>query len=146
MKTKQFSFSKRIHLSLWHKHLSINSLFNDLSKNEMLSLTLLDLWREHQRSLTVNSLNNSPCQETITCSLNHHNLKLETCYCYVCFQNISQRSSSWISNIVINGMWFNNNQSIIFNNKLSSRFNWVSDELTFNAPDNDVAPDEPILL
>ena len=53
---------------------------------------------------------------------------------------------SWISNVVPNGMWFNNNQLIIFNNKLTLRFNWASDELTFNASDNDVAPDEPILL
>ena len=43
-------------------------------------------------------------------------------------------------------MWFNNNQLIIFNNKLTPRFNWVSDELTFNAEDNDVAPDEQMLL
>ena len=43
-------------------------------------------------------------------------------------------------------MWFNNNQLIIFINKLNPRSNWVSDELTFNAEDNDVAPDEPILF
>ena len=43
-------------------------------------------------------------------------------------------------------MWFNNNQLIIFNNKLTTKFNWVSDELTFNASDNDVAPDDPILF
>ena len=45
-----------------------------------------------------------------------------------------------------NGMWFNNNQFIIFNNKLILRTNWVSDELTFNPSDNDVAPESPILL
>ena len=108
MKTKQFSFSKHIDLSLWHKHLSINSLFNIQSKNEMLTLTLLDLWREHQRSLTVNSLNNSPFQKTITCSLNHRHLKPDTCDCYICFQNINQSFSSWISNKITNGMLFNN--------------------------------------
>ena len=43
-------------------------------------------------------------------------------------------------------MWFNNNQLIIFINKINTRFNWVSDELTFNAEDNDVAPESPILL
>ena len=43
-------------------------------------------------------------------------------------------------------MWLNNDQLIIFNNKLNPRFNWVRDELTFNASDNDVAPDSPILL
>ena len=72
--------------------------------------------------------------------------KLNTRDCYVCFQSISQCFSSWISNLVPNGMWFNNNQLIIFINKLNSRSNWVSDELTFNASDNDVAPDSPILL
>ena len=43
-------------------------------------------------------------------------------------------------------MRLNNNQLIIFNNKLTYRTNRVSDELTFNPSDNDVAPDEPILL
>ena len=43
-------------------------------------------------------------------------------------------------------MWLNNNQLIIFNNKHNPRSNWVSDELTFNPSDNDVAPDSPILL
>ena len=43
-------------------------------------------------------------------------------------------------------MVFNNNQSIIFNNELTTRFNWVSDELTFNASDNDLAPESPILF
>ena len=43
-------------------------------------------------------------------------------------------------------MWFNNNQLIMFNNKLILRYNWVSDELTFNASDNDVAPESPILF
>ena len=66
--------------------------------------------------------------------------------CYVWFQSTSQCLSPWISNIVINGMWFNNNQLIIFNNKLKNRSNWVRDELTFNASDNDVAPDSPILF
>ena len=41
-------------------------------------------------------------------------------------------------------MWLNNNQIIIFNNKLTPRYNSVSDELTFNAEDNDVAPESPI--
>ena len=45
-----------------------------------------------------------------------------------------------------NGMWFNKKQLIAFNNKLTLRFNWVSDELTFNTSDNEVAPDDPILL
>ena len=145
MRTKKFSSSKHIDLSLWHKHLSINSLFNIISKNEMLTLTPLDLWREHQWSLTVNSLNNSPCQKIIIRSLNHHNLKLYICV-FVCFQTISKCSSSWFSNIVPNVMWFNNNQLIIFNNKLIPTSKWVRDELTFNAEDNDVAPELPILL
>ena len=72
--------------------------------------------------------------------------KLNIRDCYVCFQTISQCFSSWISNIVPNGMWLNDNQLIIFINKLISRTNWVSDELTFNASDNDVAPDSPILF
>ena len=42
--------------------------------------------------------------------------------------------------------WLNNNQLIIFNNKLNPSSNWVSDELTFNPSDIDVAPDSPILL
>ena len=37
-------------------------------------------------------------------------------------------------------------RSSIFNNKLRYRSNSVRDELTFSASDNDVAPDEPILL
>ena len=43
-------------------------------------------------------------------------------------------------------MRFNNNQLIIFINKLISRSNWVSDELTFNASDNDDIPEEPIVF
>ena len=43
-----------------------------------------------------------------------------------------------------NGMGLNNNQLFIFKNKLTSRYNWVRDELTFNDSDNDVAPDDPI--
>ena len=43
-------------------------------------------------------------------------------------------------------MWFNNIQLIIFNNKLRYRYNRVIDELTFNAEDNDVAPESPILF
>ena len=42
-------------------------------------------------------------------------------------------------------MWLDNNQLIIFNNKLNPRSNWVSDELTFSASDNDDNPDEPII-
>ena len=38
------------------------------------------------------------------------------------------------------------NQSIAFNNKLNPSSSWVSDELAFNASDNDVAPDSPITL
>ena len=43
-------------------------------------------------------------------------------------------------------MWLNDNQLIVFYYKLTPRYNWVSDELTFSASDNDVAPDSSILL
>ena len=43
-------------------------------------------------------------------------------------------------------MWFNYNQLIILNDKINVKSNWVSDELTFNTSDNNVAPDEPILF
>ena len=43
-------------------------------------------------------------------------------------------------------MWLNNNQLTIPNNEPNTRFNWVSDELTLNASDNDVAPESPIIL
>ena len=84
--------------------------------------------------------------KTITCSLNHCYSIFNVCDCYVCFHNIIQFCSSWISNIVINGMWLNNNHWIIFIHILNVRLNWVRDELTFNASDNDVAPESPILL
>ena len=79
MKTKQFSFSKHIYLSLWYKHLSISSLFNILFKNEMITLTLLDLWRK--QSLTVSSLNDSPFQKIITCSFNLHDKQVQWLLC-----------------------------------------------------------------
>ena len=72
--------------------------------------------------------------------------KHNVCDCDVWFHNTGQRSFPWITNIVTNGMRFNNDQLIIFINKLTLRSSWVSDELTFNPEDNDVAPDEPILL
>ena len=43
-------------------------------------------------------------------------------------------------------MLLNNNQLIIFNDKLTPKPNWMSDELTFNAEDNDVAPESPMML
>ena len=43
-------------------------------------------------------------------------------------------------------MWFSDNQLITLNNKLSSKSNWVSDELTFNPSDSRFISDRPMLL
>ena len=39
-----------------------------------------------------------------------------------------------------------NKNSVKWKQKLIPMFNWMSDELTLNASDNDIAPDEPMLL